>query len=196
MIRRPPPAILVLAAGASSRMRGVDKLLEPVDGMPLLLRAARAALRAAPDVIVGLPAGNRIHRAWLADLPVRVVEVAERAMSATVRAGVAACRSDALLLHLADMPEIEADDLSAVVTAWQASDAAILRATAADGTPGHPVCFARSLFPALAALRGDDGARAVLRGRDVMRVPLPGRRALLDLDTPEAWIEWREATGR
>ena len=35
--------ILLLAAGSSSRMRGGDKLIEPVAGEPLLTRIARAA---------------------------------------------------------------------------------------------------------------------------------------------------------
>ena len=36
--------LVLLAAGASRRMRGADKLLEPVDDEPLLRRQARAAL--------------------------------------------------------------------------------------------------------------------------------------------------------
>ena len=191
MSLRPRPAILVLAAGASSRMRGADKLLEPIDGTPLILRAARAARAAASEVIVALPAGDAARRAWLADLALRTVDVTECAMAASIRAGVAACRADALMLHLADMPEIGADDLEAVARAWRGTDAPALRATAADGTPGHPVVFGRSLFPALAALEGDGGARDVLAGAAVATVPLPARRALVDLDTPEAWAAWR-----
>ena len=49
--------ILLLAAGSSSRMRGRDKLMEEVDGVPLIARAAGIA-RAATEgaVIVTLPA--------------------------------------------------------------------------------------------------------------------------------------------
>ncbi|NBR54129.1 MAG: nucleotidyltransferase family protein, partial [Rhodobacteraceae bacterium] len=36
--------ILILAAGKSSRMRGRDKHLEEIDGVPLLRRLALAAL--------------------------------------------------------------------------------------------------------------------------------------------------------
>ena len=38
----------------------------------------------------------------------------------------------------------------------------ILRATAADGRPGHPVLFGRRFFGQLAALKGDRGARSVI----------------------------------
>ena len=55
-VTRPRVAVVLLAAGASSRMRGRDKLLETIDGAPLLdedmaQRYAREAeLRVPEDV--------------------------------------------------------------------------------------------------------------------------------------------------
>ena len=71
----------------------------------------------------------------------------------------------------------------------------ILRATAADGTPGHPVLFPDWALPGLAALTGDSGARDLLQQhRDrTERVALPARHAVTDLDTPEDWAAWRAA---
>ena len=192
---RARPAILVLAAGAGRRMRGGDKLLETIDGTPLILRAARAACAASSEVIVALPPRSP-RRAWLGDVPARIVEVAAREMSASIRAGVVACQGDALMIHLADMPEIGADDLELLARTWASTHAPILRATAEDGTPGQPVIFARPLFPELAALRGDAGARPVLQSHPVAHIALPGQRATTDLDTPEAWRAWRGRTGR
>ena len=40
--RRPRCAALVAAAGSSSRMGGVNKLLEPLDGIPVLVRTLMA----------------------------------------------------------------------------------------------------------------------------------------------------------
>ena len=171
-------------------MRGCDKLLEKVDGTPLLARAVAAARAAAREVIVVLPEGD-IARASVAG-HARIIRVTERAMSASIRAGVAACTAGAALLHLADMPEIGSPELRVVIQAWRRGTAPILRATAADGTPGQPVVFARALFPELDALRGDQGARRVLRRHPVDTVALPGRAALTDLDTPEDWARWRD----
>ena len=69
----------------------------------------------------------------------------------------------------------------------------ILRATAEDGRPGHPVILPARLYPLLAGLAGDTGARTVLAAHaaEVVAHPLPGTRALVDLDTPEAWADWR-----
>lgn len=194
-------AILLLAAGASRRMRGADKLLEPLGGEPLLRERARAALATGAPVVVTLPPGAMERRAALAGLAVRIVEVADAAegMGASLRAGVAALPAgvSGVLVLLADMPEIGAEDLRRLLEAHAARPGAILRASSEDGRPGHPVLFPAALFPELRRAAGDAGARALLaaRAEEVVAVPLPGARALTDLDTPEAWAEWRARTG-
>jgi len=74
-----PPAILLLAAGSSSRMRGADKLMEPVEGVPLLLRQARVALATGAPVIVTLPPDRPARNAALAGLDLMTVPVPDAA---------------------------------------------------------------------------------------------------------------------
>jgi CTP:molybdopterin cytidylyltransferase MocA len=191
-------AILLLAAGASRRMRGADKLMEKVEGQPLLRRQARAALATGAEVIVALPPGSAPRAAALEGLPVQLVEVAEAAegMGRSLAAAAAAAPAGAdLLVVLADMPEIGALELAVVMASRHASPGAILRGAAADGRPGHPVLIPARLRPQLADLAGDAGARALMTGEDVIAIPLPGSAALTDLDTPEAWAAWRAARG-
>ncbi|MCL4187246.1 MAG: nucleotidyltransferase family protein [Rhodobacteraceae bacterium] len=196
------PGILILAAGAAARMRGTDKLLLAVDGVPLIVRQARAALATGCPVVVTLPPAAAARRAALAGLPVQTVEVAEAAegMGASLRAGVSAlpAGTTAVLVLLADLPEIEAGDLARLLSAHAAWPGAILRGTAEDGRPGHPVLFPAAFLPALRLVAGDAGARELLAAHagQVRPVPLPGARAVTDLDTPEAWAEWRARTGR
>lgn len=196
-------ATLLLAAGASSRMRGGDKLLEEVAGLPLLGHMARQALAVGGPVLVTLPPDRPARAAALDGLAVTRVTVpdaAEGGMAASIRAGVTALPPGvaAVLVLLADLPEITGADLRAMVAAWAAApDAPVLRACAADGRPGHPVIFPARLFPALRGLTGDSGARDLLRAEAaaVRLFPLPGARAVTDLDTPEAWAEWRARRG-
>lgn len=177
-------------------MRGGDKLLEPVGGEPLLARLARAALSTGQTVTVILPPDRPLRHGALAGLPLRTV-IAERAsdgMAESVKSGIAATdpRRGVMLL-LADLPEITAADLRTVIDRWAAEPEAILRGTAADGTPGHPVCFPADLREELATLQGDEGARSVIvrhRAR-LATVALPDRHAVTDLDTPEDWAAWR-----
>ncbi len=191
-------AILIPAAGASRRMRGTDKLLIEVGGKPLLRRQAEAALSAANHVCVAIPGADHPRAAALAGLPVQVVEVpdADLGMSSSFRRGVALMPSglEAIMVLPADMPELGPDDLRAVIDAYRLSPRPVLvQATGEDGSPGHPVLFPSDCFPALAALNGDKGARNVLSANRhrLRQVALPGQRALIDLDTPEAWAQWQ-----
>jgi molybdenum cofactor cytidylyltransferase len=192
------PHILILAAGSASRMRGADKLTELIDGTPQLARITLAALATGCPVTVALPPDRPARAAALSGLPVAKVTVTDpqRGMAESLKQGLRALPADAaLMLLLADLPEIDAADLRHMVQSWVQTPTAILRATAADGTPGHPVCFPSDLRTELDRLAGDDGARAVLmRHKDRVRaVALPGRHAITDLDTPEDWAAWRAA---
>ncbi len=196
---RPVVHIVILAAGRSSRMGGVDKLVEPVDGRPLLARVAGRALVASPAVVVVLPPDRPARVAALAGLPVRQVVAADAhlGMAHSLRAGVAglvaATPQDGAMILPADMPDLTADDLRRMAEAFRADPSRIARGAAADGRQGSPVVFPADLWPALLALAGDAGGRAVLArhpGR-VVPVALPGDNAVTDLDTPEAWAAFR-----
>ncbi|ATG43247.1 putative MobA-related protein [Phaeobacter piscinae] len=197
-------AALILAAGRSSRMRGRDKLLEPVDGIPLLARICVAAAQSTAMTYVTLPTPDHPRAAVIRDhcqgaRPVYVPD-AEEGMAASIRAGIGALSRayDAVMILPADMPELTAKDLARVVAQASSTPDQILRATGADGTFGHPVVFPRRHFTALSQLTGDQGARAILKaaqhqGEIIRPVPLPASHALTDLDTPEAWAAWRQA---
>jgi CTP:molybdopterin cytidylyltransferase MocA len=187
-------AVLLPAAGASRRMRGRDKLLEVVRGRALLRERAEAALTISADVLVTLPPGGGPRAAVLDGLPVARREVAQAAegMAASLRAGAAWAqgrRATALMVLLPDMPDLRSEDLKSVLQAYDENT--ILRATSEDGRPGHPVIFPATLLPEMAALSGDEGARALLSRHPVTLCPLQGERAITDLDTPEEWAAWR-----
>lgn len=185
-------AIVLLAAGASTRMRGGDKLLEMIDGTPLILQQLRRCCAVSGDVTLALPKGDRKRRAWVTDSPARVIEVADQAMSASIRAGVTGCRADALMIVLADMPEVTVADMEAMVAAHLEAPDRIIQATSGD-RGGLPVVFPKRLFDALCALQGDRGAKALVRAEQAVPCPLPQAHALTDLDTPEDWAAWRAA---
>ncbi|WP_424986858.1 nucleotidyltransferase family protein [Microbulbifer sp. S227A] len=195
--------ILLLAAGKSSRMRGADKLLQVVEGKPLIRRQAdiACAITHGP-VIVALPPQphpryDALHGARVVPLP---VADASEGMNASLRSGFAAlpATAKAAMLLLCDLPELTADDLARVAVAHDPdSDTLIWRGTTQDGQPGHPIVFSARLFDRFKSLTGDGGGHEVVKaaGQRVAHVPLPGYRARLDLDTPEDWANWRAARG-
>ncbi|MEX0320298.1 MAG: NTP transferase domain-containing protein [Ruegeria sp.] len=189
--------IILLAAGQSSRMGGTDKLMQQVDGIPLLRRAAGIARQVGP-VFVALPPQPHPRYSALSGLDVGIVEVPDAAegMNASLRRAIAALpeQTPAAMILLADLPDLTVEDLQTTLYAVSKFPACkIWRGATEDGKPGHPVIFHRSLFPELIALTGDNGAHSVTRRHpeNVHLVPLPGQRARLDLDTPADWQDWR-----
>lgn len=191
--------IILLAAGASSRMRGRDKLMQDVAGQPLLQRSAgRARAATTGTVLVALPPQPHPRYATLAGMDVTPIPVpdAGEGMNASLRTAVAAlpATASAAMVLLADLPDLTSQDLCTLGHAVDlASPTQVWRATTQDGKPGHPTVFAAALFESLRALTGDTGARDVIQmaQEHVAHIPLPGTRARRDLDTPEAWALWR-----
>jgi molybdenum cofactor cytidylyltransferase len=192
-------AVILLAAGASRRMRGPDKLMQPVGGVPLIRHAAdRMRASDADDLIVVLPPDRPDRRAALDGLHARLVvaDDAETGMAASIRAGIRSLPpgTEAVILAFADMPDIEALDVNRLIRAYDPDQRAeIVRAVSASGRPGHPVLFGRRFFEPLMSLAGDEGARSVVAAApDFLRDLMAGDdRVLVDLDTPEDWAAWR-----
>ncbi len=182
--------VVILAAGASTRMGAPKQLLE-IDGRPLVARAVDAALASpAWPVVVVLGAHAEAIRPVLARRPVLVAENPAWAegMAASIRAGITTLRQfsrglDAAVIALCDQPAFSAATIATLVNAWQATGRGIVAARY-GGRHGAPALFHREHFPALGALTGEEGARALLNGDParVAGVDLP--ELAHDLDTP------------
>ena len=180
-------------------MAGRDKLLELIDGIPLILRQSLDALQVAPKVIVTLPPDRPERLNALLPVQDRIDTVtvydSDDGMSASFRAVADSQVETPLMVLPCDMPDLTANHLESI---WQAAEQAptsILRATTEDGRPGHPVVFPKDLLPLMKGLTADEGARSILQAHKhrIRRTPLPGEAAVTDLDTPEAWDAWRAA---
>ena len=189
------PQIVILAAGAATRMRGADKLLEMVDGVPQIRRIACAAVATQAAVYVALPPDRPLRGAALRGLSVKRLTIADAnlGMSASISGANAMIPPGPIMLLLADLPEITVADLLQMIAAHHANPDCILRGTSAQGIPGHPVILPDWARPELAMLTGDAGAAAVLKRHalTVRLIALPDRHATTDLDTPEDWVAWR-----
>jgi CTP:molybdopterin cytidylyltransferase MocA len=179
-------------------MRGRDKLLQPVNGQPILRAVAETALASGAPVLVTLPPNADARRAVVARLPLQVVDVpdAVQGMSRSIARGLAAITDpgpeDGLMILPADMPGFSTKALVDLISRFQAEPGLIWRGGTTDGQPGHPAILPHDLWPELAMITGDEGGRSVLKrhANRVRQVPLPGQMATLDLDTPEDWAAY------
>jgi molybdenum cofactor cytidylyltransferase len=169
-------AVIVLAAGRSTRFTGADqsKLLALVGGVAVVRRAVDSAIAAAVGEVVVITGARPIEvEHALSGTQARFVHEPRFAegMAYSLRCGVDASRdADAVLVALGDQPGMRPEAYRLVAARWRASGAAIVVPRyAGDDTPGHPVLFASSTYSELLALEGDVGARAVI-ARDASRV--------------------------
>lgn len=181
---------VVLAAGGSRRL-GRPKQLLPLAGEPVLRHVLRAALASGlAEVVVVLGHEADAIAAAVGDLGQRTVVNPDWAdgQSTSVRAGLAAAgpAADAVLFLLGDQPDVGPTIIDALLAADRADpDQRPIAAAEYGGRIGNPVLFRRSLFPALAALTGDEGARRLLRADPaaVLRVPVGDGPPPADIDT-------------
>ena len=175
----PNVAALVLAAGQSSRMGGSNKLLQEVDGVPMLLRAVNAAL-ASKAVSVTVVLGHEAEKveSLLAGRGVNLVRNPDYAqgMSTSLRAGLAAlpAAAEAAVVLLADMPRVSAVHVDRLIDAFEAKQPAVV-VPQRNGKRGNPVLWPREFFAAMQAVAGDQGARGLLAAH-------PQRIRAVDMD--------------
>jgi len=197
---QPGVEILLLAAGSSSRMEGGDKLLEDVDGMPMLRHAAQAAMRSdAAQTHVILQPHRQEHRKALGQTGANLVfnPLWQEGMAASIRAGMAAISENcgAVIIALADMPDITADHFNRLIATFAPNNGReICRAIDENGVGGLPVLFGARFFESLTKLRGDRGAKGIWQNSKafVTEVATGGLGATTDLDSPDAWENWRK----
>lgn len=179
-------------------MRGADKLLKSVSGTPLLRVIAERACRSSCHVAITLRPEDegRLRAVDGLGLERLTVSNAEEGMAASLRVGAGWALDlpvTALMIVLPDMPDITSDDMTALIAEQACVPDRPLRACTADGKQGHPVILPRTLLPDMQQLGGDVGARDLLISHPPRFLALDGSRALIDLDTPEAWTSWEES---
>ena len=180
---------IVLAAGRSSRL-GRPKQLLPLHGEPLIRHTLRQVLASSLDEVI-LVLGHKADevRAAVAGLPVACVFNPDAAagQSTSVRAGLSALSSnvESAVFVLGDQPRVDPNVIDALITAWRASRSPVVAPRYEDRI-GNPVLFDRQVFPELALLEGDAGARPLVRAYQdtgqLQLVPVDGA-APPDVDT-------------
>jgi molybdenum cofactor cytidylyltransferase len=186
-------AAIVLAAGRSTRMGAINKLIVQIGGRPLVRIAAEQALasQAGPVIVVTGHQREKVEGA-LKGLNVRLVHNPDYAegLGTSLRVGIGAVPegADGAIVCLGDMPQVDAALINTLLDAFDPERGAFIVVPTIDGHRGNPVVWARRFFPDLMAIGGDFGARYLIGNyaEAVVEVPVAGGAALTDIDTPES----------
>ena len=152
-------AAVVLAAGRSTRMGAVNKLIAQIGGKPLVRIAAEQALasRASPVIVVTGHERERVESA-LKGLPVRIVHNPHYAdgLGTSLKAAIGAVpqEADGAIVCLGDMPQVSAALIDKLIAAFDPERGALVVVPSIDGRRGNPVVWSRRFFHDLMQIRG------------------------------------------
>lgn len=183
----PRLAAILLAAGAGSRFGG-GKLLYPLDGVPIGVRAARNLTAAGLTVTaVVRPDSDDLARLLQREgVTVTVCANAADGMGMSLAHAIAqTCDAAGWVVALADMPHIRPATIRQVADALRRG--ALIAAPSYRGERGHPVGFGAALRDELLARHGDEGARAILKRHhaDIQQFATDDRGVIFDIDRKE-----------
>jgi molybdenum cofactor cytidylyltransferase len=168
-------SIIILAAGASSRM-GMPKQLLMIEGKTLIKRVSEMAIDTpCHPIVVVLGANKEPIRKEMEKIPLTIIENPqwENGMSSSIKMGLVGAymtekEIDAVIFLTVDMPFVSAELIKEMIQkATENPDSQIVACNYEKqfGTPtvGIPVLFKRSLFNDLLELKGDEGAKKIIQ---------------------------------
>ncbi len=190
---------VLLAAGLSTRM-GRSKPLLPWDGRTLVEYQVAQLQEAGLSRVVVVTGHDgdtvaAVLRGSGADIAYNPGYAEGRAGSVKIGALAVAAGFLAVVLNV-DQPRPAA--LTREVLAAHQAAGAPITVPVVGGRRGHPVIFASELLPELRAVdETTEGLRAVMRAHaaGVYEHAVTDRRAVIDINTPEAYAEALEAFG-
>ena len=173
-------------------MNGVNKLLLPFAGKPLIRRSVETLIESGitqPIVVLGHQA-DRVREA-LAGLPVQLVENANfrDGQETSVRTGLAALPAalEGVMICLGDQPSLTAADLREVQAAFRARKRGAALVPMYAGQRGNPIVLDRSGLEAILARGGKFGCRQLTTHHSDLVEPyeMSTDHVIRDLDRPE-----------
>jgi molybdenum cofactor cytidylyltransferase len=179
----------LLAAGEGTRFGGANKLLEEVEGEPMVRRAAETLTSASVTSCLAV-LGHEAERVATAleGLPLQTTvnpQYKEGQATSVIRAVSWAERQDAgaLLIALGDMPWVERETCDRLLEGW--ADGHDIVVPTYEGQRGNPVVFDARLFAELGTVAGDSGGRQLFASHDVHRIAVDDPGVTRDVDRPE-----------
>ncbi|MBW4612798.1 MAG: nucleotidyltransferase family protein [Desmonostoc vinosum HA7617-LM4] len=187
-------AIIILAAGASTRM-GTPKQLLPYEGRSLIRHALESAIASVcRPIVVVLGANAQAIFPEVNQPDVQVVENPQwnLGMSASIKSGILALANysesiDAAVIIVCDQPFVSAEVINLLVTGYHSTGKPIVASQYAQ-TFGVPALFNQIFFSELASLGENVGARNLIKKHFNQVFGVPFELGAIDIDTPNDYM--------
>ncbi|WP_350285876.1 nucleotidyltransferase family protein [uncultured Croceitalea sp.] len=182
--------ILILAAGASTRM-GSPKQLLPWKHTTLLGNAIEQAEKVSQHVKVVLGANSALIQEQLKNRAIGIInDDWQKGMGASIAFGVSEMLKtkgyDGILIMLADQPFVDAAYLTKLMHCFKNESYKIV-GTNYDKGVGVPAVFHSTVFTELQQLHEDYGARKLMKSYRQELLGIDANGKTVDVDTKEAY---------
>ncbi len=152
-------------------------MLAPLEGHPLIVHAVRNIPTELEIFAVLGRESAAVQAALEREIPTPICFIQNpdfaSGMGSSIRAGIQALertQTEAVLIVLGDQPRVPNQVFAALLEKYaQTQSQAQIITPIFAGVRGHPVLFARAVWPELVQLRGDSGGKAVIE-KDATRV--------------------------
>ncbi len=191
-------ALMILAAGGSTRMGRPKQLLE-WKGTSLVGHAVNTAAASMADqilLILGSDAETVKEQLPALDIDLLYNPEWQSGLGTSISAGMKHFLSlnktpDAVIIMLCDQPLIDANHLDHLIHGWVGNDKKIA-VTAYKKGIGVPAVFSREFYPQLASMEGEHGARDLLRQNANDCLVIDAGIKIMDIDTAGDYDRLRE----
>ncbi|MDC3210710.1 nucleotidyltransferase family protein [Saprospiraceae bacterium] len=183
-------AIIILAAGSSSRLGRPKQLLE-LNGKTLLQKSIETALNVSINVTVVLGANENLVRPTISGFPINIIlnENWISGISGSIQTGMSALKNNefqAVLIMLCDQPFINASILKGMIEVFEKNKFPIV-ASEYEKKVGVPAIFDASFFQKLKMLKGQKGAKKLIMNNLDKTKSFMFENGKIDIDTEEDW---------
>ena len=182
--------LLLLAAGASSRMKEPKQLLS-WNNTTLIEHQLENLIETNCKVSVVLGAKSSEIQKVISNLTVSIYtnENWKKGMGTSIAFGVQQILKkdvsiDGILISLIDQPLLTSKHFNKMIHHFQQDKKQIIVSKSENGWSGAPVLFDKLYFKELINLKGDEGAKAIISKNKNIVESIAGNTILEDIDTP------------
>ena len=193
---------ILLAAGQSLRMKGENKLVKKIKGVPLIKYAVKNILASTVDeIIIVLGHEKDLIKSIIGiDKKIKFTynKDFKKGISSSIKTGLKniSKKSEAFFISLGDMPNVNQNIYNKLIKSrfkynkklkLQHKKEIIIPTF--EGKNGNPILFSKFMKDKIMLVKNDLGASEIIKlnKEKILNVPLNNKSIFLDFDTPDSF---------
>ena len=193
---------ILLAAGQSLRMKGENKLIKEIDGIPLIKYAVKNILASAVDEIIIVLGYQEYLIKNIVGVNKKIKFVYNKdfkeGISTSIKIGLnhISKKSEAFFISLGDMPNINQNIYNKLIKARLKYNKKLkpqhkkeIIIPTSGGKNGNPILFSKFMKQKIMLVKNDLGANEIIKlnKEKILNVPFDNDGIFLDFDTPDSF---------